>query len=66
MLHQDYETPFEFEVTQETQNKMNEIANIGKNMKIKRRPYLLIYDKGSKYCRVSDGTAPCLEENDFD
>ena len=66
MLHQDYEVPFEFEASESTQNKIKEIANIGKEMQIKRRPYLLIYTEGSKYCRVSEGTPPCLEDNDFD
>ena len=65
ILYQDYETPDDFKLLQETQTKIKEVANVAQKMKIKRRPYLLIFDKGSKYCRVSEGTAPCLEEKDF-
>lgn len=63
--NKDYYVPFEFEATQETEKKIKEIADIAKEMKMKRRPYLLLFDNGSKYCRVSEGTAPCLEDNDL-
>lgn len=47
------------------QKIMNNIANVGKKLHIKLRPHIIDFEKGSKYCRVSSGTAPCLEENDF-
>ncbi len=28
-------------------------------------PYLLIYEKDSPYCIVSEGSDPCLEDEDF-
>lgn len=66
MIDQDY---YQVDIidTQETiRAKIDHIAEVGQQLKMKRRPYLLIYDEGSKYCRVSEGTAPCLEENSFD
>ncbi len=41
------------------------IANIGKKLKMKKRPYMITFTKGSNYCSVSEGSAPCLEEFDF-
>lgn len=66
MLYDDYDTVDDFTLHEATLQKINLIANVAKQLKMKRRPYLLIFDEGSQYCRVSEGTAPCLEENDFD
>ena len=65
MIYQDYTTKYH-KMTEETREKLEDITKVAKQMNIKRRPYLLLFEVGSKYCRVSDGTAPCLEENDFD
>lgn len=52
----------DFIATKKTLDVQNEIASAGKKIKITRRPFLLLYDKGSKYCKVSSGVAPCMEE----
>ena len=65
MIYGDYEGVEDFETRSQTLEKINEISKTARQMNVKRRPYLLIFEEGSKYCRVSDGTAPCLEENDF-
>lgn len=38
---------------------VNTIAEVGKKIKVGVRPYLIKYKKGSNYCDVSHGTAPC-------
>ncbi|PHR58453.1 MAG: hypothetical protein COA44_03140 [Arcobacter sp.] len=64
MIYQDYDIEIN-ETSSETVVFMKKITEVAKQMDIKKWPYLLIYKKGSKYCLVSEGTAPCLEENDF-
>jgi hypothetical protein len=66
MIDQDYDQVEMIEVQKETRNKVTHIADIAQQLKMKRRPYLLIFYEGSPYCHVSEGTAPCLEENSFD
>jgi hypothetical protein len=66
MIDQDYDQAEMIEVQEETRTKVTHIAEVAQQLKMKRRPYLLIFDEGSKYCHVSEGTAPCLEENSFD
>ncbi len=66
MIEQEYDKADLLDVQETTRAKIDNIAEVGKQLKMKRRPYLLIFDEGSKYCRVSEGTAPCLEENSFD
>jgi len=65
MIYNDLDELDTFKATQATLEKVEAVAKAAKEMDIKRRPYLLIFNKGSAYCRVSEGTAPCLEENDF-
>jgi len=65
MVYEDFDELEKFSPTPQTLQKINTVAKVAKHMKIKRRPYLLIFAEGSNYCRVSEGTAPCLEENDF-
>ncbi len=65
MIYQDYDLLKSFKVNKKTLDLTNEIARIAKELKMKRRPYLLIFDAGSTFCRVSEGTAPCMEEQDF-
>ena len=50
-----------FEVEEETLKIIEKINKVAQTLKIRQRPYLLSFKKGSKYCTVSDGTAPCLE-----
>lgn len=66
MIYKDYEDIEVYETKEKTLQIINDITKVAKKMNIKRRPYLLIFYKDSKYCIVSEGTAPCLEENDFD
>jgi len=66
MVDKDYYDIEVYETKPKTLIIMNAISKVAKQMNVKRRPYLLLFDQGSKYCRVSEGTAPCLEENDFD
>ena len=65
MIYEEYDinTP---QTTEITKQKIEAISKVAKYMNIRRRPYLLLFQEGSKYCMVSEGTAPCLEENDFD
>ena len=63
---EDYDEIDGFEVSQDTLDTTKKIAKVAKELKMKRRPYLLIFQQGSSYCTVSEGTAPCLEENGFD
>ncbi len=63
MIYKDYETEDDFKATPETRTIVRKVAEVARKMEIKSRPYLLFFDEGSEYCRVSEGTAPCLEEN---
>ena len=54
----------EFEATKKTLKTIDKVTNIAKRLKIKKRPYLISFEKGSKFCRVSEGNATCIE-NDF-
>lgn len=65
MVYEDYDDLDNLESRPEIQKIINKIANVGKKLNIKARPYLLTFEAGSSYCKVSSGTAPCLEENDF-
>ena len=65
MIYEDFDELEEFKPIQQTLQKIDAVAKIAKQIKIKKRPYLLIFTEGSNYCRVSEGTAPCLEENSF-
>jgi len=55
----------DFQADKKTLELINKVAKVAKKMNIKRRPYLLIYEENSDYCLVSEGTAPCLEDEDF-
>jgi len=65
MIYEDYDVLEDFKLKQKTLDTTNDIAKVAEGLKMKRRPYLLIFDQGSSYCRVSEGTAPCMEESDF-
>ncbi|MDF1880636.1 hypothetical protein JHD50_04845 [Sulfurimonas sp. MAG313] len=64
MIYDDYDVE-EDKITTKTKKILHDIQIFSQKLNIKYRPYLLIFDKDSKYCRVSEGTAPCLEENDY-
>jgi len=66
MIDQNYDQAEMIDINEATRIKVDHIAEVAQQLKMKRRPYLLIFDEGSRYCRVSEGTAPCLEENSFD
>jgi len=65
MVYEDYDVN-EQKITNKTKQILYDVKIIAQKINIQSRPYLLLFDKGSKYCKVSEGTAPCLEENDFD
>lgn len=46
-------------------DKISAIAKVAKELKIVIRPYIIEFEKGSRYCLVSYGKAPCMEEFDF-
>lgn len=66
MIYEDYDEVDDFKVSQKTLDTTGEIAKVAKELKMKRRPYLLIFEQGSSYCTVSEGSAPCMEEDGFD
>ncbi len=66
MIYEDFDGLEDFSLKQETLSIIQEVSKVAKELNMKRRPYILIFDEGSNYCRVSEGTAPCLEENDFE
>ncbi len=42
------------------------IAEVAKKLNVKKRPYMILFEGDTGYCRVSEGSAPCMEEFDFD
>ena len=52
-------------VDKKRQEAIDEIAKVGEELKIEIRPYVMKFEKGSNYCIVSSGSAPCMEEFDF-
>ncbi len=66
MIYEDYGLVEDFKVDKKTLEMTDDIARVAKELKMKRRPYLLIFDAGSSYCRVSEGTAPCMEDSDLE
>lgn len=47
-----------------TIDALNEIAQVAATLDMTQRPYMISFEKGSKYCRVSEGEASCMEEFD--
>lgn len=47
---------------QDTLDKRQRIDKVAESTGMKRRPYLLIYGAGSSFCKVSEGTAPCMKQ----
>jgi len=65
MINYDDEDVYDIQVKNETLKKIESVSTVAEQIGMKRRPYLLIFNEGSNYCQVSEGTAPCLEENEF-
>jgi len=54
----------DYQARQTTVDALGEIAKVAATLDMTKRPYMISFDKGSKYCRVSEGEASCLEEFD--
>lgn len=52
----------DFEAKERTVKALREIAEVAATLDMTQRPYMISFDRDSKYCRVSEGTASCLEE----
>ncbi|MCK4737126.1 MAG: hypothetical protein KAT10_01095 [Sulfurimonas sp.] len=55
----------DFQAINETIESIDNIAKVAKQLDMERRPYLISFEKNSKYCSVSEGTVPCLEEFEY-
>ncbi|MCK9454178.1 MAG: hypothetical protein WCY51_05270 [Sulfurimonas sp.] len=64
MVYEDEIELSNYKARQTTLDMIEEIADVAKSLDIKQRPYMISFDKGSSYCRVSEGEASCLEEFD--
>ena len=53
-------------IDKNVQELVENVANVGVKLKAKIRPYIMKFEEGSKYCMVSSGSAPCMEEFDFE
>ena len=42
------------------------IAIVARKLHMKKRPYMISFEGDSRYCNVSEGSAPCMEEFDFE
>ncbi|MFT5662627.1 MAG: 4-diphosphocytidyl-2C-methyl-D-erythritol kinase, partial [Sulfurimonas sp.] len=54
------------ELDKKQENILNEITKVAIELKIHIRPYVMRFQKNSSFCTVSSGTAPCMEEYDFE
>ena len=54
----------DFQARKTTIDALGEIAEVAATLNMTKRPYMISFEKGSKYCRVSEGEASCLEEFD--
>jgi hypothetical protein len=62
MVDEDIVDFKDFEAKKSTKKALQEITEVAKTLDMTQRPYMISFDKDSKYCRVSEGTASCLEE----
>lgn len=62
MVEEDILLIDEFIPTSQTNQTVTRIEEVAKTFHMKRRPYILSFEKDSPYCTVSEGTAPCMEE----
>ncbi|QOY53218.1 thioredoxin fold domain-containing protein [Candidatus Sulfurimonas baltica] len=54
------------QISTDKQKIIDKIATVGKKLNMVHRPYMMVFEEGSNYCRVSEGSAPCMEEFDFE
>jgi hypothetical protein len=52
----------DFKAKKSTIKALQEIAKVAATLDMTQRPYMISFDKDSTFCRVSEGTASCLEE----
>jgi len=45
-----------------TLKALKKIADVGEYLEIINRPYIISFEKGSKYCKVSEGEASCKKD----
>ncbi|OHE02375.1 MAG: hypothetical protein A2W82_09775 [Sulfurimonas sp. RIFCSPLOWO2_12_36_12] len=62
MIEEDILELVDFKAKESTIKALREIADVASTLDMTQRPYMISFDKDSKYCRVSEGTASCLEE----
>ena len=60
IVYKDYDTDI-YESTQKSALIISQIHKVVKQLNIKRRPYLILYNESSHECKVAEGTAPCME-----
>ena len=63
MIYEDFDELEGFKVTGTTLKTIEKVSKVAKKFKMKRRPYLLIFNEGVPYCTVSEGTAPCMQRH---
>ncbi|ABB44039.1 hypothetical protein Suden_0760 [Sulfurimonas denitrificans DSM 1251] len=51
-----------YKAKSQTIKAIKEIAEVAATLDMKQRPYMISFDKDSKFCRVSEGSVSCLEE----
>ena len=52
----------DFKATKKTLKTIQTIADVAKKLDMTVRPYMISYEKDSKFCTVSEGEASCIEE----
>lgn len=52
----------DFKATQKTLKAIQTVADAAKKLDITIRPYIISFEKDSKFCMVSEGEASCIEE----
>lgn len=61
MIGKFFPKTYRMKITAQGQKVKAKIKRIADGFGAKRRPYLLLFNKGSNYCKVSEGSAPCLD-----
>lgn len=51
-----------FKANEKTLKAVKEISEVAEKLDMKLRPYMISFDNDSKFCRVSEGYASCLDE----
>lgn len=51
-----------FEAKGDAKEILQKISQVAQTLEMTQRPYMISFDKDSPYCRVSEGSASCLEE----